>query len=58
MTQREIDRQVARATGETVAEIRRRGFILLTAAPSCHKPPASKSRRRRRPAQLVRTAAK
>jgi len=29
MTQRELDRAVARATGETVAEIRRRGFSLL-----------------------------
>jgi len=29
MTQREFDREVSRATGESVAEIRRRGFSLL-----------------------------
>ncbi len=31
MTQRDLDRAVARATRETVIEIRRRGFGLLTA---------------------------
>jgi len=31
MTQRELDRAVARATRETVTEIRRRGFGLLKA---------------------------
>lgn len=29
MTQAEIDRAVARATGESVASIRRRGFVLF-----------------------------
>ena len=29
MTQAELNRKVARATGETVAEIRRRGFSLV-----------------------------
>ena len=28
MTQRDLDRQVAHATGETVCEIRRRGFSI------------------------------
>ena len=33
MTQRELNRAVARATGETVAEIAHRGFVPLTEIP-------------------------
>lgn len=31
--QRHLDEQVARATGESVAEISRRGFVILTIIP-------------------------
>ena len=43
MTQSEIDRAVARRTGESTARIRRMGFVLLP-------PPA---RRRGRPARCI-----
>ena len=33
MTQRELNRAVAKATGETVAEIAHRGFVPLTEIP-------------------------
>jgi hypothetical protein len=38
MTQRDLNRAVARATGETVTEIARRGFVLLTARRRKRKP--------------------
>ena len=34
MTQHDLNRAVARATGETIQEISRRGFVPLTARPS------------------------
>ena len=37
MTQRDLNRAVARATGETVHEINRRGFIPLVADPAAHE---------------------
>ena len=38
MTQRELNRAVARATGETVNEISHRGFIPLTTVPQERDP--------------------
>ena len=38
MTQTELDRAVAEATGETVATIAQRGFSLLTAGPVEREP--------------------
>ena len=40
MTQAELNRAVARATGESVREIARRGFLTLTAAPAEREPSA------------------
>ena len=37
MIQRELNRAVAKATGETVAEIKHRGFVLLDDIPSEHE---------------------
>ena len=33
MNQRELNREIAKATGETITEIANRGFVLLTAVP-------------------------
>ena len=38
MTQAELNRAVARATGETVKTIADRGFVLLEPAPDDHEP--------------------
>ena len=38
MTQADLDRAVAVATGESVNTISRRGFVLLTPAPTERKP--------------------
>ena len=38
MTQHDLNRAVARATGESVSEIARRGFVLLTARRRKRKP--------------------
>jgi hypothetical protein len=50
MTQHQLNRAVARATGETVETIRNRGFIFI----ACPKPIRFRSgRSRRRSAQTV-----
>lgn len=46
MTQRELEQAVARVTGETLAEIRRRGFSLLKGPGPKSKPAWWKSRRK------------
>ena len=33
MNQRELNREIAKATGETITEISNRGFVLLTGQP-------------------------
>lgn len=38
MTQAELNRAVARATGESIREIARRGFVLLTPIPVEREP--------------------
>ena len=38
MTQAELNRAVAKATGESVGEIARRGFVLLTPTPVEEEP--------------------
>lgn len=47
MTQHQLDRAVARATGETVETIQRRGFSLVSPA----RPQQRSCRPRRRPAR-------
>jgi len=39
MNPRDLNRAVARATGEAVREIAVRGFVLLTCGPVEHEPP-------------------
>ena len=54
MTQANLDRAVARATGETVTEIRRLGFsLLIPPSPACHRegsgvPPSQRRQHRGR----------
>ncbi len=38
MNQRELNREIAKATGETITEIANRGFVLLTAVPFEREP--------------------
>lgn len=40
MSQAELERQVSRLTGESVREVRRRGFSILTPQPSVFDPNA------------------
>lgn len=40
MSQQELDREIARATGESLGTIRRRGFSLVPALPSVFEPDA------------------
>ncbi len=40
MSQAELDRQVSRLTGESIREVRRRGFSIVTPQPSAFDPEA------------------
>lgn len=44
MSQQELDREIARATGESLGTIRRRGFSLVPAIPTVFDPDADELR--------------
>jgi hypothetical protein len=48
MTQNQLNREVARATGDTVEVIRKLGFNLNVVLPRWHNPRPCNSRRRQR----------
>lgn len=44
MSQAELDREIARTTGESLGTIRRRGFSLMPATPTAFDPEAEELR--------------